>query len=366
MSSSDPPAAASAAAVPSASSGSSLLSRAVGPIRQPKGSFRQALPAWSAAPVPPYHALYCEVYDTPGIILETRHLSGDGARAHAFGRHAEWCDQVVAKLNSTSRQHAAVVHTKTGPVLLDLFSAHGTTLNNTKLLPGQPYTLFEGDIVRFGGAGSYYKFKGTGRPKREEKDLAVVPIAAPAGYKIDSEETPTADAAAAGASTVAESASAGEKRKQPHERDSESASRKDARGEGGSRHSGSNSGLANPKGDRIRCRHLLVKHTKSRRPSSWRADPVTLTLAEARSKLEKLRAELIAGNPSAAELESRFCALAQVESDCSSAKMQGDLGFFEYKKMQPPFSAAAFKLRVGDLSPLVETDSGVHIIWRKE
>jgi len=339
-------------------------------------SFRDALPVWSAAPVAPWDGVYAEVYETEGVILERKHLHS--ARAHSFGRHAAWCDQVLPKVGSISRQHAALVHTRQGPVLMDLFSQHGTTLNNTKLAAGQPYFLHDGDIARFGGAGSHnWKFKHTGRPKREPQAGPIAPVVPPANYKIDeateggtkSGATAAADSAAtAGESTAATAAALpGDKRK----RESDSSSRKDARGEGGVRQgsssSGGDSGLANPKTDRIRCRHLLVKHAGSRRPSSWRCETVTLTLAEARDKLDRLRAEILAGHPRPSEVEERLIALATRESDCSSAKHGGDLGFFTFNKMQPPFSKAAFQLKVGQITQqAVDTDSGVHIIFRKE
>jgi len=37
---------------------------------------------------------------------------------------------------------------------------------------------------------------------------------------------------------------------------------------------------------------------------------------------------------------------------------------FTREKMQPAFSDASFKLQIGELSEVVETDSGVHIILR--
>ena len=47
-----------------------------------------------------------------------------------------------------------------------------------------------------------------------------------------------------------------------------------------------------------------------------------------------------------------------------SAKRGGDLGPFTRGKMTASFEKAAFALQIGDLSDLVESDSGIHVILR--
>jgi NIMA-interacting peptidyl-prolyl cis-trans isomerase 1 len=40
------------------------------------------------------------------------------------------------------------------------------------------------------------------------------------------------------------------------------------------------------------------------------------------------------------------------------------LGFFGPKKMQPAFEEASFALKIGELSGIAETSSGVHVLLR--
>ncbi|XP_013099779.1 putative peptidyl-prolyl cis-trans isomerase dodo [Stomoxys calcitrans] len=108
----------------------------------------------------------------------------------------------------------------------------------------------------------------------------------------------------------------------------------------------------------VRCSHLLVKHSGSRRPSSWREEKITRSKEEAKEILEDYRKQIENG----ASLDE----LAQKYSDCSSAKRGGDLGMFGRGQMQKPFEEAAFSLKVGQLSKIVDTDSGLHIILRTE
>jgi len=111
------------------------------------------------------------------------------------------------------------------------------------------------------------------------------------------------------------------------------------------------------KADEIKCSHILVKHKNSRRPSSWRCPEIIISKAEAITRLIEFRKAIIAD-------ESQFEAIARKFSDCGSAHKGGDLGFFGRGVMQRPFEETAFGLRIGELSGIVETDSGVHLILR--
>ena len=55
---------------------------------------------------------------------------------------------------------------------------------------------------------------------------------------------------------------------------------------------------------------------------------------------------------------------AAERSDCSSCRNNGDLGHFGRGQMQKPFEDASFGLNVGEMSGIVSTDSGYHLIYR--
>lgn len=78
-------------------------------------------------------------------------------------------------------------------------------------------------------------------------------------------------------------------------------------------------------------------------------------LAQAREKINKIKAEVGAGKD--------FAEAAKQYSDCPSKEEGGDLGFFKRKgQMVEPFAAAAFELKVGQVSDAVQTQFGHHII----
>jgi hypothetical protein len=103
-------------------------------------------------------------------------------------------------------------------------------------------------------------------------------------------------------------------------------------------------------GTQIRARHILLRIAPDATPEQREG-----LLAEARD----LRARAVAG--------ANFAKLAEEKSqDPGSAKQGGDLGFFGRGQMVAPFDEAAFALGVGEISDVVETPFGYHIIKLEE
>lgn len=111
-------------------------------------------------------------------------------------------------------------------------------------------------------------------------------------------------------------------------------------------------------GVKIRCSHILVKHKDSRNPSSWKQEAITRTREEAISYAKALRQLILAGSFTLQEL-------AATESDCMTHKNGGDVNWFgRGDGMHKAFEDTAFALKVGEMSNIVETPSGIHIILR--
>ena len=151
-------------------------------------------------------------------------------------------------------------------------------------------------------------------------------------------------------------------------------------------------------GDRARARasHVLIKHRESRNLTS-RLD-ASGDITRRRTKSAAIE-ELLAHREHVASGRCAFEDVATRVSDCSSGKVRdradgdaggttsggrrgtrrrmtdddarrfddqrgGDLGEFGRGQMQKPFEDATFALAVGEMSGVVDTDSGVHVILR--
>jgi hypothetical protein len=99
-------------------------------------------------------------------------------------------------------------------------------------------------------------------------------------------------------------------------------------------------------GTEVHARHILIQMPPDATPHQ--RDSVT-TLAKS------IRDQARAG--------ADFATLAKKYSQEPGAdKSGGDLGYFTYEKMLPPFSKAAFAMKKGEISDPVETVYGLHII----
>lgn len=103
-------------------------------------------------------------------------------------------------------------------------------------------------------------------------------------------------------------------------------------------------------GQRVRARHILLTYPQ---------DGDDAARDSTRALAEELRAR--------AESGEDFAAMAQEHSqDPGSARDGGNLGWFERGRMVQPFEEAAFALAPGEVSDVVETPFGLHIIKVEE
>jgi parvulin-like peptidyl-prolyl isomerase len=110
---------------------------------------------------------------------------------------------------------------------------------------------------------------------------------------------------------------------------------------------------------KVHCLHLLIKHQGSRNPVSRRTGKSTVDV----SKEDAIK-ELLVWLEQIVQGTLKFEEAAFQRSDCGSFREGGDLGHFGRGEMQKPFEDAAFALKPGEISGVVDTDSGVHIIKR--
>jgi parvulin-like peptidyl-prolyl isomerase len=100
----------------------------------------------------------------------------------------------------------------------------------------------------------------------------------------------------------------------------------------------------------VRASHILLMYKGSSRSSATRSK------AEAEEQIGQLKAQIDGG--------ADFAELARNHSDCPSGAKGGDLGQFGRGQMVAAFENAAFSMAVDEVSGVVETDFGYHLIKR--
>lgn len=97
--------------------------------------------------------------------------------------------------------------------------------------------------------------------------------------------------------------------------------------------------------EEVKASHILIKVPQDATPEQK---------AEAKKKAEALQKRAAKGED--------FATLAKENSEGPSAKNGGELGYFAKQQMVKPFADAAFALKPGQISDVVETRFGYHVI----
>jgi peptidyl-prolyl cis-trans isomerase C len=97
--------------------------------------------------------------------------------------------------------------------------------------------------------------------------------------------------------------------------------------------------------EQVKARHILVKLEEQAEESKK---------TEAREKIEMVQGKLKKGED--------FSTLAKEYSEGPSSSKGGDLGYFSRGQMVKPFEDAAFAMQPGEVSEIVKTRFGYHLI----
>ncbi len=107
--------------------------------------------------------------------------------------------------------------------------------------------------------------------------------------------------------------------------------------------------------DEISASHILISYKGADRADS----KITRSKQTAGKEAERIRGLITNGGKD-------FADMAKKHSDGPSGPKGGDLGSFKFEMMAQPFSEAAFDLNIDEVSEVVETGFGFHIIKRTQ
>ncbi len=110
-----------------------------------------------------------------------------------------------------------------------------------------------------------------------------------------------------------------------------------------------------PVPDAIIAQHLLVAYKNAKRAPKG----IARSKAEAKARAEEALAKITSGMTFEGAVKA-------YSDDAGSADRLGSVGKFRHDAMDPAFSNAAFALRVGQVSGVVETPFGFHLIKRTQ
>lgn len=98
----------------------------------------------------------------------------------------------------------------------------------------------------------------------------------------------------------------------------------------------------------VRTSHIVVRTSAASTPGERE---------KAKQKLQSLRTEIAAG-------KIDFAAAAKEHSQCPSAPKGGDIGFIfrKFQNVEEGYAKVAFAMKAGEVSDVVETDFGLHLI----
>ena len=109
------------------------------------------------------------------------------------------------------------------------------------------------------------------------------------------------------------------------------------------------------KPEEVQASHILISYKGADRADA----DITRSKDEAKAEAERIRKLVVEDGQDFAEMAKEY-------SDGPSSTKGGDLGKFKFEVMAKPFSEAAFALGVDEVSDVVETGFGFHVIRRTE
>uniref|UniRef100_A0A6T1I8L9 Peptidylprolyl isomerase n=1 Tax=Alexandrium monilatum TaxID=311494 RepID=A0A6T1I8L9_9DINO len=114
----------------------------------------------------------------------------------------------------------------------------------------------------------------------------------------------------------------------------------------------------------VRLRHILLKHRECKSTvDKVRNRQVKRTRGEAERQLRAVLEECEC-DPKRRAFTPRCKELSECTTSLSAGDLAGDLGWVKPGKLGQAIDAAAFPLQVGQMSDLVDTEQGIHIIMR--